>query len=82
SLARFGSSGTGTPTTEGDGSLYHDTDFPRAGTVFDFVAEAGDINAGNVTVCIGVKSGGFGAFQAGFYPFRWRVLNHGPITVS
>jgi hypothetical protein len=82
SLVRFGSSGTGTPATEGDGSLYHDTAFPRTGTVFDFVAESGDINGGNVTACFAVKSAGAGTFHAGFYPFRWRVLNHGAATVS
>ncbi len=82
SLARFGSSGTGTPTTEGDPSLNHDTNFPRTGTVFDFVAEAGDINGGNITICFAVKSGGAGAVRAAFYPFRWRVLNHGAATVS
>lgn len=82
SLVRFGSSGTGTPAVEGDGSLYRDTTFPRTGTAFDFVAEAGDINAGNITVCIAVKSGGLGTFLASAYPFRWRVLNHGTATVN
>jgi hypothetical protein len=82
SLVRFGSSGTGTPASEGDGSLYPDTAFPRSGTVFDFVAEAGDINAGNITICFAVKSGGAGVLHAGFYPLRWRVLNHGAATVS
>jgi hypothetical protein len=82
SLVRFGSSGTGTPASEGDGSLYHDTAYPRAGTAFDFVAEAGDINSGNITICFAVKSGGAGTFHAGFYPLRWRVLNHGAATVS
>lgn len=82
SLVRFGSSGTGTPATEGDPAFYPDATFPRSGTVFDFVAEAGDIDAGDVTVCWAVKSGGFGALHAGFYPLRWRIINHGAVTVS
>lgn len=82
SLVRFGSSGTGTPASEGDGSLYPDTAFPRTGTVFDFVAEAGDISGGNITICFAVKSAGAGLLHAGFYPLRWRVLNHGAATVS
>lgn len=82
SLVRFGSSGTGTPAAEGDGSFYPDTAFPRSGTVFDFVAASGDINGGNVTACFAVKSGGAGVLHAGFYPLRWRVLNHGAATVS
>lgn len=82
SLVRFGSSGTGTPAAEGDGSFYPDTAFPRSGTVFDFVAVSGDIDGGNVTACWAVKSGGAGVLHAGFYPLRWRVLNHGAATVS
>lgn len=82
SLVRFGSSGTGTPASEGDGSLYPDASFPRSGTVFDFVAGAGDINGGNVTICFATKSGGAGVLHAGFYPLRWRIMNHGAATVS
>jgi hypothetical protein len=48
----------------------------------DFVAAAGDINGGNVTMCFAVKSAGSGTLHAGFYPLRWRILNHGPATVS
>lgn len=81
-LARFGSSGTSTPTTEGDPSLNHDTAFPRTGTIFSFLAEAADIDAGNVTLCIATKSGGAGSFRADFYPFRWRVLNYGAATIT
>ena len=82
-LARFGSTGTGTPATEGDPALLNDTNFPRTGTVFDFIAAAGDIDAGNITIVIATKSGGAGAIRAGaFYPFRWRVLNYGGATIT
>jgi len=85
-LVRFGSSGTGTPANEGDPSFYPDiAGFAGHGTVFDFVADADDIVDGDVTICFAVNSGGAGTIYAGtngFYPLRWRVLNHGPATVS
>lgn len=82
SLVRFGSNGTGTPATEGDGAFYPDTAYPRSGTIFDFVAVSGDINGGNITACWGVKSAGAGQLHAGFYPLRWRIVNYGAITVT
>lgn len=82
SVVRFGSSGTGTPATEGDPAFYPDTAYPRAGTVMDFVAASGDISGGTVTACFAVKSGGAGQLHAGFYPLRWRIVNHGAVTVS
>jgi len=82
SLVRFGSSGTSTPAVEGDPAFYHDTTFRSYGPVFDFVAVSGDIDGGNVTVCFAVKATGSGILFADAYPLRWRILNHGPATVS
>ena len=82
-IARYGSTGGGSPSTEGDPALYNDTNYRTAGLTMDLVAEAGDIAGGNVTFGFAVKFGGGGTLYAGsFYPLRWRILNHGPATVS
>lgn len=82
-LVRFASSGTGTAAVEGDPAFYPDASFRGHGQVFDFVAQAGDIDGGNVTICIAVNSAGVGTvFASTAFPLRWRVLNHGAATVS
>jgi hypothetical protein len=83
SLVRFMSSGTATPATEGAPSFYGDQSFDRSTPVFEFVAQAGDISGGNVTVCFATKGSGGGTIYANTdYPFRWRAINYGAVSVS
>jgi hypothetical protein len=83
---RYGSTGTSTPAVEGDPALYPDSAFQgRGGPVLDFVAQAGDINAGNVTIGIAVNSTASGSrtlYASAAFPLRWRVINHGQADMS
>lgn len=82
SPVRYGSNGTGTPSAEGAAEFYPDVTFKYYGGGFDFVAESGDLSGGNVTVGFAVKSTGSGTLFANAYPFRWRIINYGAVTVS
>ena len=83
SLVRFHSTGGATAAPEGSPSFYGDGSFDRWGPTFEFVAEAGDISGGNVTVVFATKGAGGGLLYADTnYPLRWRAINHGPATVS
>jgi hypothetical protein len=83
---RYGSTGTGTPAVEGDPAMYPDAAFQgRGGPVLDFVAQAGDINAGNITIGIAVNSTASGSrtlYASAAFPLRWRVINHGQADMS
>jgi hypothetical protein len=83
---RYGSTGTGTPAVEGDPAMYPDAAFQgRGGPVLDFVAQAGDINAGNVTIGIAVNSTASGSrtlYASAAFPLRWRVINHGQADMA
>jgi hypothetical protein len=83
---RYGSTGTSTPAVEGDPALYPDAAFQgRGGPVLDFVAQAGDINAGNITIGIAVNSTASGSrtlYASAAFPLRWRVINHGQADMA
>lgn len=82
SPVRYGSSGTGTPATEGDPVAYRDVAgaIVRGLAPFTFVVEAGDISGGNVT--FGVVHRGAGTttnvYASSAYIFRWMARNDGP----
>lgn len=84
SRVRYSSTGTGTPALEGDPTLYpNPSEFLGAVTVFEFVAEAGDINTGTITFGFATKSNGTGTLYASTdYPLRLRAVNYGPADVS
>lgn len=76
---RYASSGSGTPAVEGDPGLYPDVIFPRKVGPFTFMAQAGDISGGNVTIGFAVKSGGGGTLYAGTaFPLRWTLTSETP----
>lgn len=79
SLVRFASSGTNTPSVEGDPGLYHDTTFLVAGGgAFLFEVESGDLSGGLVTFVMCTKGPGAGTLYASNnYPFRWHAVNYG-----
>lgn len=81
SFARYASSGTGTPATDGDPSLYGDAGYLGSGTtVFDFVVESGDLSSGTLTFAVVYKGTGTTTIihASTDYPWRWRCLNFGP----
>jgi hypothetical protein len=53
--ARYMGTLTGTPPAEGNPALYH-TNLPTAGGVWKWVAEAGDISGGNVTIGFAIRN--------------------------
>lgn len=89
SAVRYASNGTGTPASEGWPALYPSPGgFRTTGAIFSVVAEAGDLDGGNMT--FGIASVGPGNSVAGdpkiyastAYPFAWRAINHGEVLLS
>jgi hypothetical protein len=80
---RYMSSGTATPASEGAPAFYGDNSFDRASPLFEFVVEVGDLSGGNVTVgFMTIGSGGGTIYASADYPFKWRAMNHGAVTVT
>jgi hypothetical protein len=81
SLVRYLGTGGATPATEGAPPFYGDQSFERAGPVFEFVVEAGDLSGGNVTVVFATQGSGGGTIYASTdYPLKWRAMNHGSVS--
>jgi hypothetical protein len=79
SIVRYLSSGTSTPSIEGDPSMYPVSGFrPHAGVPAGFVVTSGDLDGGQVRFVLANKTAGAGTFYASAnYPFwmvakRWR----------
>ncbi len=53
--ARYMATLTGTPAGEGNPALYH-TNLPAAGGVWKWLAEAGDISGGDITIGIAIRN--------------------------
>lgn len=83
-LARFASSGTGTPAIEGDPTLYDAPQTYRtSGTHFGVVVASGDRDGSNVRFVMASKSAGSGIlYSSSNYPFRWRAFNYGAVAFS
>lgn len=82
SFVRYASSGTGTPATEGDPSLYGDNTYLGGGNgCFDFVVESGDLSGGTLTFAIVYRGTGTTTivYASANYPFRWRAINYGQV---
>lgn len=85
-LARYASTGGGTPAVEGDPELYNTPGTYRTSSgPFSFAVQAGDLDSGNVRFAIAtMRSGGTGgvlyAGTAAGYPFRWRAINFGAVS--
>lgn len=76
---RCASSGTATPSAEGDPALYPSTSvrFRGSQTGMDFTVQAGDLAAGNVTFGL-IHKGGAGAakvYRSDAFPLRWSARN-------
>lgn len=82
--ARYMVSDTNSPGAEGNPSFYPQPGTYRTyGPTFEFVAQAGDISGGNVTVAFWTKGAGTGTLYAHTdYPLKWRAVNYGAITVA
>lgn len=81
-IVRFAATGTSSPGFEGDPGQYPDNSTFRqwASLGMAFLAEAGDISNGNVTVAVVIRSESTGAklYASTNYPFRYRLANYGP----
>jgi hypothetical protein len=84
SPVRYSSTGGGTPALEGNPETYPNPgEFLGMSTIFEFVAQAGDISGGNITLGFGVKANGTGTLYASAsYPLRLRAINYGAVSVS
>lgn len=78
-IARCGSSGTATPSTEGDPALYPSTGvrFRGSHASMSFEVEAGDLSGGNVTFGLAHKgtTGAAKIYASTAFPFRWHARN-------
>lgn len=83
-LVRFASTGGAVPAVEGDPALYAQPgSFRTFGWHFDFEGGAGDLDGGNVNIVWAVKGPGSGTlFASESYPLRWRLINHGAVSLS
>lgn len=81
SFVRYASSGSGTPSIEGDPSIYSDSTFVGSGSgIFDFVVGGGDLSGGNVRFTMVHSGTGSGTVYASTnYPFRWSAYNFGAL---
>ncbi len=79
SIVRYGSTGTSTPSVEGDPALYPDpSTYRSAGPVLSFEVEAGDLDGGTVNFALVSKGNGTGTvFSSASFPFRWTAKNYG-----
>lgn len=80
SLVWFVSSGTGTPSIEGDPALYpQHLVFQGLVTHVPLVVTSDHLDTGSVRFMLAVKSAGSGlTFYGTTYPLRWTLVNHGP----
>jgi len=83
-IVRSMSTHTNTPAVEGSPAFYiQPSTYRHYGPAFEFVVASGDLSGGNVTVGWAHKGTGTGTlFASSNYPFRWRAINYGPISVS
>lgn len=81
SIARYLSTGTATPATEGDPAWYGQPNtFATISGARGFVVEAEHIDAGQVKFVIATKSAGSSTLYASTsYPFYWQVKNLGQV---
>jgi hypothetical protein len=85
SAVRYASTGTDTPAVDGDPGLYGDATFlGNGGGRFDLVVMSGDLDAGNLVFALMYAGAGTTGkmYASASYPFRWRAVNYGPVTVS
>jgi hypothetical protein len=73
SIVRYLSSGTSTPSLEGDPSMYPVSGFrPHAGVPAGFFVTSGDLDSGQIRFVLANKTAGAGTFYASSnYPFWW-----------
>lgn len=83
-IVRAMSTDTNTPATEGSPAFYSQpSTYRHYGPKFEFSVVSGDRSGGNVTVGWAHKGAGTGTLYASaIYPFKWRAINYGAITVS
>lgn len=81
-LVRFASSGTGTPTVEGDPGWYPGLSaFRTSGGIFVFTVAAGDLDTGAVRFTVAHKGAANGVLYANAsYPLRMRAVNRHAVT--
>jgi len=78
SAVRYSSTGTNTPATEGDPSLYPNNNvrFFRTTFQWNLAVAGGDLSGGNVTFAFAHKGAGAAIILANAnYPFRWTIRN-------
>jgi hypothetical protein len=81
-IVRYLSTGTSTPLSEGDPALYPAVSFHTLAGPIGFVVQSGDLSGGTVTVALVTKAAGTGVVYASTsYPWKWRLMNHGAVTV-
>jgi hypothetical protein len=81
---RYASTGTATPSVEGDPAFYSDFNFRTPGLGFALKVASGDLSGGTITFGWAVKGVGTGTtiYAGADYPLRWRIMNYGAVTVS
>lgn len=80
---KFFASGSGSPGFEGNPGMYPQTSFRPFNGMWGFKVEAGDLDGGNVRICLVHKGSATGTVFANTdYPFYWCVRNLGSVTVS
>jgi len=77
---RYGSTNTGSPSPDGDPSIYPSTNVTFRGStiVFGFTVQPGDLDGGNVVFGMAQKGSGNAAakiYADATWPFRWRAIN-------
>lgn len=78
SLVRYMSTGTGSPATEGDPSMYpQPSQFRTFGFgVKGFTVTSGDLDGGSVRFVLAVRAAGAGTlYSSASYPFYWQAKN-------
>lgn len=83
SIARYLSTGTATPTAEGDPAWYTQmgSGFVAQSAPLGLTVTSGDLDSGSLRVAIVVRAQGAGTLYASAdYPFSWWVKNTGPHT--
>jgi hypothetical protein len=83
-IARAMSTDTNTPALEGSPCFYpNPSTYRHFGPRFEFVVTSGDLSTGNLTVGWAHKGSATGTlFASATYPYKWRAINHGAVSVS
>ena len=80
-IVRHASSGTGTPSVEGDPTAYRESgsELVRGLGPFAVTCESGDLHGGNITFGVAYRGTGTTStiYAGSNYPFRWRITNYG-----